>query len=210
MGGLNPFAVESSARLGAKVIWMPVTSSTNARHVIKQTTGMPLKGEGISILDRPGHLVPEITEILEMIRDFDMVLATGHISPPEIFALVDEALKVGVSKVVATHPLSTFGLESTLTLEEQQRLAEKGVFIEHTFWNVMPTGGKLDIDNLFEAIRRVGVIHSVISTDFGQAHHPSPPEGMRMFIGALLKYGFSEDEIEIMAKVNPGKLLGLT
>lgn len=209
IGGLNPIAVDISARLGAKVIWMPVISTANALSLVKQKTGIPLKGEGISILNRHGHLVPEVTEILEIIKDFDLVLATGHISPLEILTLVDEALKIGVSKIVATHPLEKGGLK-LLTLEEQQKLTEKGVFIEHTFWNVMPTGGKQDIGKAVEAIRRVGVRHCIISTDFGQIHHPSAAEGMRMFIAALLQHGFSGDEIEIMGKVNPSSLLGLT
>lgn len=209
IGGLNPFAVEASARLGAKVIWMPVISSVNARQLIRDLTGIPLKGKGISLLEPGGDLVPQVTEILEIIRDFDLVLATGHISPPEILRLADEALKVGVSKIVATHPLSKLGMESRLTLEQQQQLAEKGIFIEHTCFSIMPTGGKLDINEVVEAIRRVGTRHCIISTDFGQAHHPPAPEGMRMFIAALLRHGLSEDEIETIAKVNPGNLLGL-
>ncbi len=32
---------------------------------------------------------------------------------------------------------------------------------------------------------------------------------MRMFIVTLVKYGVTEDEINLMTKVNPGKLLGL-
>jgi predicted metal-dependent phosphotriesterase family hydrolase len=32
---------------------------------------------------------------------------------------------------------------------------------------------------------------------------------MRMFIGLLLKNGITEQEIELMAKKNPAKLLGL-
>lgn len=208
-GGLNPFAVEASARLGAKVIWMPVVSSVNARHLIRDMTGIPLEGEGISLLEPSGDLAPQVIEILEIIRDFDLVLATGHISPPEVLRLVDEALKVGVSKIVATHPLSKLGMESRLTLEQQQQLAEKGVLIEHTCFSIMPTGGKLGINEVVGAIRRVGARRCIISTDFGQAHHPPAPEGIRMFIAALLQHNFSNDEIEAMVKINPGRLLGL-
>ncbi len=100
-------------------------------------------------------------------------------------------------------------MEAVPTVQEQQQLADAGAFIEHTLWTVMPTGGKQDIGEVAEAIRRVGVQKYVMSTDFGQAHHPPAPEGMRMFISTLLQYGFSEDDIELMVKINPGKLLGL-
>jgi imidazolonepropionase-like amidohydrolase len=62
---------------------------------------------------------------------------------------------------------------------------------------------------LVRAIRNVGAEHCIIGTDLGQAFNPTPAEGMRMFIALLLKNGISEREIELMAKVNPAKLLGL-
>jgi imidazolonepropionase-like amidohydrolase len=48
-----------------------------------------------------------------------------------------------------------------------------------------------------------------MSTDLGQIWNPLPVEGMRMFIVTLIKYGISEEEIILMAKKNPAKLLGL-
>ena len=59
MGGLNVYAVEYSARAGARVVWMPTFSSTNSISKMRGL-GLPLKGDGFSILDSKGHLVPEI------------------------------------------------------------------------------------------------------------------------------------------------------
>jgi hypothetical protein len=58
-------------------------------------------------------------------------------------------------------------------------------------------------------IRAVGAKQCIIGTDLGQLFNPPPVEGMRMFLWTLLKNGITEDEINLMAKINPGKLLGL-
>jgi len=49
----------------------------------------------------------------------------------------------------------------------------------------------------------------VIATDFGQVFNPSPAEGLRMFILGLMNQGITREEIDIMARKNPAKLLGL-
>ena len=59
------------------------------------------------------------------------------------------------------------------------------------------------------AIRTIGAEHCIMSTDLGQANNPPPAEGMRIFMSALLRKGITEEEIELMTKVNPSRLLGL-
>ena len=62
---------------------------------------------------------------------------------------------------------------------------------------------------MVDAIRYIGAEHCIMGTDLGQYYNPPPAEGMRMFIALLLKNGITENEIELMAKMNPAKLLGL-
>jgi hypothetical protein len=207
-GGLNKFTAETSIKLGARVIWMPTFSAANSRAKVANTLGIHLPGEGITILQE-GKLIPEVTDILHIIKDYDIILASGHLSPREIFALVEEAKQIGISKVVITHPLEQGIVNETLEIETQQQLANEGAFIEHCFLSLMPTGGKLDPHQMVEAIRVVGAEHCIMSTDFGQIYHPLAPEGMRMFIGTMLRYGLTQAEIELMVKVNPAQLLGL-
>jgi predicted metal-dependent phosphotriesterase family hydrolase len=38
---------------------------------------------------------------------------------------------------------------------------------------------------------------------------PSPAEGLRMFILSLMNQGITREEIDIMVRKNPAKLLGL-
>ena len=59
IGGLNVHAVQYSAKAGARVVWMPTFSSSNSRSQMRRL-GIPLEGEGFSILNGQGQLVPEI------------------------------------------------------------------------------------------------------------------------------------------------------
>lgn len=207
-GGLNTATVETSAKLGAQVVWMPTFSAANSRSRVAHLLGIKLPGEGITIL-RDGKLVPEVTDILHIIKDYDMVLATGHLSPGEIFALAEAAKRIGLPKMIITHALERGAVDESLGLEAQQQLASEGAFIEHCLVTLMPTGDKLDPSQMVAAIRAVGAEHCIMSTDFGQIYHPPAPEGMRMFIDTMLRYGLTQAEIELMVKVNPARLLGL-
>ncbi|MBI2856816.1 MAG: cytosolic protein, partial [Chloroflexi bacterium] len=178
VGGLNPQAVETSALLGARVLWMPTFSSANDREKLG------FRGEGIRIVDGEGQVLPVVRQILDIIKKHDMVLATGHVSAPEAFALVDEARRTGLTRIVVTHPLGQ-RTGATLGLDEQRRMADKGVFIEHCFGCTLPLGGRLEPVKIVEAVRAVGAEHCILSTDLGQDWNPPPAEGMRMMIGTL-------------------------
>jgi hypothetical protein len=208
-GGLNYHAVESYAQLGAKVVWMPTYASANSINTFRKL-GMPLEGEGISLLDKKGRLVPEIEPILSVVKKYDMILATGHISPEETFALIDEALRQGIGKLIITHPLDKEFSDRVPSIEECRRLAAMGALIEHTFVCHLPTEFSRNPLDTVEAIKEIGAEHCIISTDLGLfTFNPPPAEGFRMFIATLIRHGISPEDIALMAKVNPAKLLGL-
>lgn len=213
VGGLNPEAVEIAAKGGAKVIWMPTLSSvvdTKRKEVdpdYPSANVATASKKGISAISEDGRLVPQMITILEVIKSSNMVLATGHISVPEIYAVTAEARKMGV-KVTITHPLTQF-VGSPLTLEQQAELVSKGAYIEHCFNVCLPPGETVNPKVMVKHIKAVGVEHCILSTDFGQSFNPAPPEGFRMMLGNMLMAGLSEKELEILVKVNPAKLLAL-
>ena len=201
-GGLNPYALQASAKLGAKVVWMPTFTSANDRRI------NGLGEDGISVLNSEGKLLSVVDEILDIIRNYQMVLATGHLSAAEIFALVERAIQKGVANIVITHPLWPKG-GAKLEISDQQQLASQGAFIEHCFGNTMPYPDRLDPMTIAAAVKAVGAEHCIVTTDLGQAHNPTPAEGMRMAIATLLKCGLDKTELELMVKTNPAKLLAL-
>ncbi len=209
MGGLNSHALKCSAQLGAKVVWMPTSSARNSINKIATVLGIPAEGPGCCILDEKGRLVPEIAGILDLVKAYDLVLANGHMSPAETFALFEAARARGINKLVVTHPLETDVVDLPVTIEDQKRLAQMGAFIEHTVFGLLPTSSGLRASEVAAAIRVVGPERVIISSDLGQIQNPPPAEGMRIFIAALLKEGFSAHDVELMAKVNPAGLLGL-
>lgn len=214
-GGLNPDVVEVAARTGARVIWMPTYSSVvDSKKMRKNgddadlTPAQRVASQGISLMDAENKLLPQVISILEIIKENDMVLGTGHISVQEIYAVTKKARQMGV-KVTITHPLNSF-FGSPLTLEQQKELAAMGAYMEQTFVTCMPVFGGMSPKVIVEHVKAVGEERSILSTDFGQATHPSPPEGFRMMVAYMLESGLSERELQVLIKENPAKLLGLS
>ena len=208
MGGLNVHAVEYAARSGARVVWMPTFSSANSRSKMRGL-GLPLEGEGYSILDSKGQLAPEIHQILPIIKQHDMILASGHMSPAETFALAKEARKLGINKFIVTHPLDHEFFSQAFSKQDLVLLANNGAFVELTLIALLPWEFRHDPAEMVDVIKAVGAEQCIMSTDLGQIWNPLPVEGLRMFIVTLIKYGVTEEEISLMLKTVPAKLLGL-
>ena len=210
IGALNPSAALSAARMGAKVIWMPTFSSSNSKAVVERVLGLKLRGVEQVIVDSGGKLKAEAKEILQIAKEYRIVLASGHISPPEVVALAEEAQRTGFDKLVVTHALQGALTRVLLSRDQLKELAKEGVYIEHSFWDVLPTMSLFDPQKIVDLVNDVGAEHSIMTTDLGQSYNPPAPEGMRLFIGTLLRKGLNADQIELMVKTNPAKLLGLT
>jgi hypothetical protein len=217
VGGLNPHAVDQCLRLGGKMVWMPTLS---ARHHIEffggSHFGASMKAReasaaasppALSVLDGSGRLLPEVREILGLIAAADACLSTGHLSAAEIRVLVREARAAGVRGVVVTHPDLKL---SGISIEDQKALAADGALLEKDIIAMMPAWQSLSLADMAASIRAVGPEQCVLATDFGQLHHPMPPEGMRMFVQMLLEQGFSPDELHTMVAKNPARALGIT
>lgn len=200
VGGLNPAAVEVALKMGAKEIWMPTRSAANNR-------AADGKLGGIYLLDDEGRLSPEVHPILELIHEYDAILATGHISVKESMALIDLAKKKGLRKILVTHPEAHF---TWWDVPLQEQVAGEGVFFERCYVDTTPTMNEtVSIAQIADHIRRIGVESTVISTDFGQAASPAPVEGMRTYLSKLMQEGFSYQDLSRMAGDNPAYLLGL-
>jgi hypothetical protein len=218
VGGINPLAVEVAAREGARTVWLPTVDSVNESHERDAPAGAAvpvwvklqreLRDEGIEIqpvpvLDGGGSLLPELREVLAMIARHGMLLATGHLSRDEIFAVVDGAVDAGIADVVVTHP--EFPSQS-LSVEDQRALAERGALLERCF--TTPHTGKVTWEAWIEHTRAAGARHSVLSTDLGQVSNPPVEDGMALMVDRLLEAGFDEQEVHAMAVVNTRRVAG--
>ncbi len=214
VGGLSPEVVEVAAKAGAKVIWMPTYSSVvdfrkarKKQEASAHPAPQKVTSQEISLINESSNLFPQVISILEIIKENDMVLGTGHISVEEIYSVTARARQMGI-KVTITHPLNTF-FGSPLTKAQQQELVAMGAYIEHTFATCLPDLGGMNPKVIAEHIKAVGEEHCILSTDFGQPTNPSPPEGFRMMVAHMLEFGLSEKELQVLIKDNPSKLLGL-
>ena len=108
-----------------------------------------------------------------------------------------------------THPGNIEVVDQALSLEDLRQLAQMGAFIEHTAIITMPGPYDHDPAETAELIKAIGAQHCILSTDLGPKLTPPPVEGMKLFISSLLGLGITPDEIELMVKINPAKLLGL-
>ena len=98
VGGINPTAVETALKLGAKVVWLPTQSARGHMEKMGQNPAACVE------VTRDGKVLPEVKTVMQLVKDYDAVLGTGHITPAECFAVVEEARNMGLEKVVVTHP----------------------------------------------------------------------------------------------------------
>jgi hypothetical protein len=219
VGGLNPSAVEAAAIMGAKVVWMPTMWAENhCRYIRGQgmagyvAIGMRFPERGITVLEEDGQtLRPEVHEILELIAKRDLVLAGGHLDLREHRVLIREARRAGVSRIVVNHPSYQ---PMDFSIDEQVELAEMGAYMEHCMLPLTPMWAKIADGGwpparVAEAIKAVGAERCILSSDLGQRHNAPPVEGLRQLIQMMRESGIAEDELHLMTRVNPARLLGL-
>jgi hypothetical protein len=217
VGGINPSAVEMACRSGIKLVWLPTCDSENERTYVFSDRCkvlpywakivMQLKEEGISnpnisLIDESGVLKENVLEVLDIIAKYDIILATSHISHDETFALVPEAVRRGVKRIIITHV--TFP-NTYYTIEEQKKLVEYGAFMEHCYTTYAT--GKSTFQDELNQIRAIGADHVVLATDLGQKTALYPDEGLQKYCEDLSSNGFTDAEIHKMVCTNPRWLL---
>lgn len=216
VGGMNALAVEIAAREGARFVWMPTVSAANEAGILSRSGGKKLpfwarlqrelEEQGVSagpvhVVDKTGAVLPETRAVLRVVAAHDMVLATGHLSRDEIFAVVEAAREEGVRRIVVTHPEFP---SQDLSAKDQIRLVEQGALMERCF--APAHGGKVSWEKMFENIRAAGVENSFLSTDLGQPTNPPVEDGIALMADRLLGAGFGEEEVRVMAVENTRRL----
>lgn len=215
VGGLDPYVAEAAVHYGAKVVWMPSNHSKYHADFFNISdypqfgrTKTQLPGEGVTVFEDDGATLTRAARtICEVVADAGVALATGHLSLPEIRALLDAAVEAGVERFIVTH--ANWSL-CKLDLDVQKELIAKGATIEYVacscvspiFWEQQPS----ELAGWITELRGEGL---VLGSDLGQFAGPPHPEGLRMLLAALLSVGVPFEYLEKMTKDNPAGVLGL-
>ena len=198
VGGINPEAVRQMVAFDGgrgKVVWLPTFDAEY--YITRAGTSDPF----VSVVN-DGAPVPALLEVFSLVAEHDLVLAMGHSSPEEVMLLIPVAKRRGVRRILVTH---VFGQDATL--DHMRQMATEGAVMELDWLAVY--SGSLSIRDYVDAIYEIGAEHFLVSSDLGQAGNPNHADGLRAFIRALHSEGITEREVDLMARRNPARLLGL-
>src|SRR5579864_2874822 len=94
VGGLNPVAVEIAGRSGTKIVWMPTVDAANETagrvdgpnkklpfwaEIQRELAATGLNPPPMTVIDAEGNCSGAARSVLELIKKYDMILATGHL-----------------------------------------------------------------------------------------------------------------------------------
>lgn len=201
-GGLNPVAVGVSAKLGAKIIWLPSHDAAHHMRVLQE------EGKGVEVIDDKENVMPELIEIFKIVAKYDIILDLCHTGTKERFIVTEEAQKYGVKKILLTHPQWSV---NRMSIDHMVEISRMGAYIGLFEYSALPhfNNPVADRTEVLEIIRRVGPEKCAIATDYGSMLNPPPVEGMKLFIRLLLAMGVSEPDIRTMLVTTSERLLGL-
>lgn len=198
VGGINPEAAEAAAKMGAKYIWFPTMDAKAYR----ESQGKPCDGRELMAEDTDGTMKQETLEVLEIAKAYDMVVGTGHIGTKSSIRLVLAARELGVKRICVTHVTLPV---CQMTLSELETVVSAGAMAEYSYCHIL--SGKCLPQMVAEQIRHIGAEHVILSSDLGQVNNPYPEEGLKQFAELLIKNGIREEELALMLKENPRRLL---
>ncbi|MFW6163911.1 MAG: DUF6282 family protein [Planctomycetota bacterium] len=209
-GGLNPVAVETAIAFGARQIWMPTMHAQNCLEEadLDMFGAEAVKGvHGIRVLDPDGQLLPGVFPILEMIRDADIILGTGHLTPAESLAVLRAAQDMGLRRLLMTHPQMDF---TRASLGQMRAAVDLGAFLELDALSCKAGWpGALPPSAIAQVIREVRPQHVCLASDGGQAVNPRPVQMLGAFAEALAQEGIPSAALGTMLCENPAFLLSL-
>lgn len=210
VGGLNPYAVEMSLRMGGKVVWFPTFSSgrhieCHPEHSGFPTTTVQLTTERINVTEN-GEPVSAVYDVLDRIAEAGAVLNGGHMYPEDIKAVFTLAKEKGIKRMVVSHPDFVIGADP----DQCRELIGLGAFVEHEMHMYDPEASmKWDPAQLYNWIQQLGPEHIVLASDLGQRGMPKPVDAFIRVAEALLDLGLPEKDLQLMVRGNPSYLLNL-
>lgn len=214
VGGFNPYAVEHTAALGGKIVWLPTLAAENhlrwqasATWTHPASTAKMRPAVGIPVLNGDRSVRDDVKEVLDIIARNDMVLASGHLHVSETWLIFEEARRRGVKRLVLTHPEDIVDASTN----DVKGIAAMGAFVEHSLCMFLE-GSKFktcEAEDLRRQIDAAGVEQTILCSDLGQTGTFTPLEGFRRGIKLCMDLGYRDDEIRKMVSTNTARALGI-
>lgn len=214
VGGMNPYAVEHAAAMGAKILFMPTLAAENHLAWEKSSnwshpasTQKMRHAAPVPVLDANKEVRDDVKEVLDIVAKTGMTLASGHIHVSETWKVFEEAKARGVRRMMFTHPEDIVGA----TLNDVKGIAAMGAFVEHSLGFFLE-GSKFRTrteDELRAQIEAAGIDNTILCSDLGQVGAFAPVDGMRRGVDLCLRLGYGDDDIHKMVASNAARALGL-
>ena len=213
VGGLNPYAVEHTAALGGKIVWLPTLAAENhlrwqaqAKWTHPASSDQMRPVTPVMVLNDDKSVRDDAKEILDIVAKNDMVLASGHLHVSETWIVFEEAQRRGVKRLVFTHPEDIVDA----SLNDVKGIAAMGAFVEHSLCMFLD-GCKFKSCEAADLRRQIdagGVEQTILASDLGQVGTYSPLDGMRRGIKMCMDLGYSDDDIRKMVSTNAARAMG--
>lgn len=212
VGGINPYAVEHTAAMGGKVVWMPTLAAENhlrwektANWAHPASTAKMRPAAPVPVLDANKKVLDAVKDVLDVIARNDMVLASGHLHISETWLIFEEAQRRGVKRLVLTHPEEIVGA----SLNDVKGIAAMGAMVEHSLCMFLE-GSKFKVasgEDLRRLVEAAGVDNTMFCSDLGQVGVFGPLEGFRRGVALCLELGYDDAEIRKMVSTNAARIL---
>ncbi len=214
VGGINPYAVEHTAAMGGKIVWMPTLAAENHLRWEKTSswshpasTQKMRPASAVPVLDANRNVRDDVKEVLDVIARSDLILASGHLHVSETWIVFEEAQRRGVTRLIFTHPEDIVDA----SLNDVKGIAAMGAYVEHSLAFFLE-GSKFKTrtaEDLKQQIDAAGVDRTILCSDLGQVGVFSPIEGFRRGVAMCMELGYDDREIHAMVSINSAQALGL-
>jgi Family of unknown function (DUF6282) len=202
VGGVNPQAVRYMADVVGgygRIVWMPTHDSEHEVRYNKEQRPF------VSV-SRKGTLLPEVHEVIGLVAQHDLTLATGHVTPEETLQILKAAKAAGVKRMIVTHPLLDPQF-TWMSVDQLREAADLGAFIELT-------GGAVTNDGepkrrALAALKAIGARHFIVGSDAGLAGRANHTDTLALAAKSLRAAGVSDADLNLMFKDNPAFLVKL-
>jgi len=222
VGGINLDALYACKNINKDlpfIVWLPTMHAKN--HIEKNYSPFEIPPEWIkddkfiarkksgleqiSFLDKQGKLKTTAKKLIDKIKEYHFILATGHTSSQEAEKIITYALKKKITTVI-THPMQR---DIAMPLNTQVKLTKIGAYIEYCYimWLDRDRPEDYPLSEIAGNIKKIGADKCILSSDGGQVRNATPSQCLFEFVKNLSEYGITKKEFETMLIKNQKKIL---